>query len=48
MTTCAHGPCACEVPEGDGFCADACRQSPEGEPPPECPCGHEPCVEAHA
>jgi len=44
--TCRHIPCRCEVPAGEKFCSDACRDAGANEVEIACECGHAICAEA--
>lgn len=43
---CNHIPCRCEVPPGQDYCSDYCREEPTTgleNRPIACRCRHEPC-----
>lgn len=47
MKNCAHEGCRCQVPEGQEFCGDFCRDHVAGGPTGEaCGCGHPDCQAA--
>jgi hypothetical protein len=42
MKECAHIPCLCEVPEGQEYCGDACRDAGSEDVEIACQCDHPP------
>lgn len=40
---CAHLPCNCEVPAGQKYCGDACRDAGSKDVEIACQCDHEDC-----
>jgi len=40
---CAHEPCECNVPHGEKYCSDWCKDSGSDEVEIACECGHAPC-----
>ncbi len=45
---CAHPACRCEVPEGEAYCSEHCRErveSPLADQDDRCQCGHPACTD---
>jgi hypothetical protein len=40
---CAHLPCRCNVPPGQKYCGDACRDAGKKDVEIACQCGHSAC-----
>jgi hypothetical protein len=40
---CANIPCLCEIPEGQEYCGDACRDASSQEVEIACQCDHSMC-----
>jgi len=40
---CAHIPCLCDVPKGERYCGDACRDAGSKDVEIACQCGHSMC-----
>jgi hypothetical protein len=44
---CQHPRCHCDVPKGQKFCSDACRDLAGQKAQLRCDCGHPGCAEAN-
>jgi hypothetical protein len=42
-TKCAHIPCLCDVPPGEKYCGDACRDAGSEDTEIACECDHPAC-----
>lgn len=42
-TKCAHIPCLCEVPLGEKYCGEVCREAGSEDVEIACECGHPAC-----
>jgi hypothetical protein len=40
---CAHIPCLCDVPNGQKYCGDACRDAGSEDVEIACQCSHQVC-----
>jgi hypothetical protein len=40
---CAHIPCLCDVPNGEEYCGDACREAGSEDVEIACQCDHPVC-----
>jgi len=40
---CAHIPCLCDVPNGQEYCGDICREAGSEDVEIACQCGHAAC-----
>ncbi len=43
ITKCAHLPCLCDVPYGEEYCGEACRDAGSDDVEIACQCGHLTC-----
>jgi hypothetical protein len=41
---CAHIPCLCDVPDGEEYCGQACRDAGSEDVEIACQCDHLPCL----
>jgi hypothetical protein len=40
---CAHIPCLCDVPDGEEYCGETCRDAGSDDVEIACQCDHLPC-----
>ena len=43
MRKCAHIPCLCDVPDGEEYCGEACRDAGSEDVEIACQCSHPAC-----
>jgi hypothetical protein len=43
MKKCAHIPCLCDVPNGEEYCGEACREAGSEDVEIACQCSHPAC-----